>query len=50
MKKITLEKITEQMKDDSLIQKLNSGEVLTLKDLFTLQNYVSRKIEEFINP
>jgi len=37
-RQITLENISESLLGDSLIEKLNRGETLTLAELFMLQN------------
>jgi len=43
-----LNKISEQLRMDSLIWKLNEGKTLTLKELFMLQNSLSKKIEKLV--
>jgi len=43
-----LEKISEILKGDSIIEKLNKGETLTLKELFMLKNSIDRKIEKLV--
>ena len=43
-----LEKISEHLREDSLIEKLNRGEVLTLKELFLLRKGIDKKIERLV--
>jgi len=43
-----LEKISEQLREDSLIEKLNNKETLTLKELFMLKNWIDKRIEKLV--
>lgn len=43
-----LRQISESLRYDSLIDKLNDGETLTLKELFILQKKINKLIEEHV--
>lgn len=47
-KPLTLERISESLLGDSTIEKLNKGETLTLNELFSLQKWITNKIQDFV--
>jgi hypothetical protein len=44
----TLEQISDEIRNYSIMEKLTEGEILTLKELLTLKNKIQKRIEEYI--